>query len=34
MLAEHDFKYQNVELPYGLSTGGNDRSPVARKAFP
>ena len=34
MLDKYSFKYQNVELPYGLSTGGSDRSAVARKAFP
>ena len=34
MLDKYDFDYQKVELPYGLSTGGGDRSAVARKAFP
>lgn len=34
LLAENDFRYQNIELPYGLSTGGIDRSPTARAIFP
>ena len=34
MLAENDFSYQNVELPFGLKTGGKDRSPTARAIFP
>jgi predicted nicotinamide N-methyase len=34
MLAEDDFSYQNIELPYGLSTGGADRSSTARHIFP
>lgn len=34
MLEREDFVYQNVELPYGLSTGGGDRSAVVEKAFP
>ena len=34
MLDEQNFDYQNVELPYGLSTGGRDRSAVVRKIYP
>ncbi len=34
MLAADDFKYQNIELPYGLSTGGYDRSTTAAMIFP
>lgn len=34
MLREHDFSYQNIELPYGLSTGGTDRSSTVKKIFP
>jgi len=34
MLQEHDFSYQNIALPYGLSTGGDDRSHTAKKIFP
>ena len=34
MLADDDFKYQNIELPYGLSTGGYDRSATAEQIFP
>ncbi|HGY89838.1 MAG TPA: methyltransferase domain-containing protein [Planctomycetes bacterium] len=34
LLQEHDFRYQNVDLPYGLSTGGYDRSPTADLIFP
>jgi hypothetical protein len=34
MLQENDFSYQNIELPYGLSTGGTDRSSTAKKIFP
>ncbi len=34
MLAAYSFRYQNVELPYGLQTGGNDRSPTANSIFP
>jgi SAM-dependent methyltransferase len=34
MLQEHDFSYQNIELPYGLSTGGADRSSTVQKIFP
>ena len=34
MLEREDFAYQNIELPYGLSTGGRDRSLSADKMFP
>ncbi len=34
MLERENFVYQNIELPYGLSTGGGDRSAVVEKAFP
>jgi SAM-dependent methyltransferase len=34
LIAEGGFRYQNIELPYGLSTGGSDRSPTARAIFP
>lgn len=34
LLEEEDFAYQNIELPYGLSSGGQDRSPTARSIFP
>ena len=34
MLAEDDFTYQDIALPYGLSTGGYDRSATARAIFP
>jgi SAM-dependent methyltransferase len=34
MLAERDFGYQDIELPFGLSTGGGQRSGVAQHAFP
>lgn len=34
MLEVDDFKYQDIELPYGLSTGGYDRSATARAIFP
>jgi len=34
LLAEEDFRYQNIELPYGLSTGGHDRTATARKILP
>ena len=34
MLEVDDFKYQDIELPYGLSTGGYDRSETARAIFP
>ncbi len=34
LVDEGGFYYQNIELPYGLSTGGTDRSPTARAIFP
>jgi SAM-dependent methyltransferase len=34
LLAAHEFSYQRVELPYGLSTGGVDRSPTANLIYP
>ena len=34
LLAAEDFKYQNIPLPYSLSTGGQDRSATARAVFP
>jgi SAM-dependent methyltransferase len=34
LLADHEFTYQNVPLPFGLSTGGTDRSPTANLIFP
>ncbi len=34
MLEVDDFKYQNIDLPHGLSTGGYDRSATARAIFP
>lgn len=34
MLDRDDFKYQDIALPYGLSTGGYDRSDTARAIFP
>jgi SAM-dependent methyltransferase len=34
LIDEGGFYYQNIELPYGLSTGGTDRSPTARAIFP
>ncbi len=34
MLAQESMTYQNIELPFGLSTGGYDRSPTALKIFP
>ncbi|GEM_PF-1263160 len=33
-LAEEDIRYQRIELPHGLATGGGDRSAVARLIFP
>jgi SAM-dependent methyltransferase len=33
-LAPHAFTYQNVALPYGISTGGRDRSGTAQAIFP
>lgn len=34
LLADHEFGYQRIELPYGLSTGGVDRGPTARRVLP
>ena len=34
LLASGDFAYQDIALPYGLSTGGYDRSATARAIFP
>jgi len=34
MLAADDFEYQDIALPYGLSTGGYDRSATAATIFP
>lgn len=34
LLSDHEFKYQKVSLPFGLSTGGTDRSPTATLVFP
>ena len=34
LVDEGGFYYQNIELPYGLATGGTDRSPTARAIFP
>ncbi len=34
LVDEGGFYYQNIELPYGLATGGTDRSPTARTIFP
>jgi 2-polyprenyl-3-methyl-5-hydroxy-6-metoxy-1,4-benzoquinol methylase len=34
LLASGDFVYQDIALPYGLSTGGYDRSATARAIFP
>jgi len=34
LVDEGGFYYQNIDLPYGLSTGGTDRSPTARAIFP
>lgn len=34
LLAREDFRYQNIALPYGLSTGGKDRSATAARIFP
>jgi SAM-dependent methyltransferase len=33
-LSDNRFTYQDVELPYGLRTGGVDRSATARRVFP
>lgn len=34
LLVREDFKYQNIELPFGLSTGGEDRSATASAILP
>jgi len=34
LVDEGGFYYQNIELPYGLSTGGTDRSSTAKAIFP
>lgn len=34
LLRTEDFRYQNIALPHGLSTGGHDRSATAAKIFP
>jgi 2-polyprenyl-3-methyl-5-hydroxy-6-metoxy-1,4-benzoquinol methylase len=34
LLKREKFAYQNIALPYGLSTGGDDRSATARAIFP
>lgn len=34
MLEREHFVYQRVELPYGLKTRGQDRSPTAQRIFP
>lgn len=34
LLALEDFRYQNIELPYGLSTGGDDRTATVEAIFP
>lgn len=34
LLAEHDFGYQRIALPYGLATPGRDRSATACLALP
>lgn len=34
MLATHRFHYQKIPLPYGLQTGGKDRSSTANRIFP
>ena len=33
MLREESFGYQKVALPYGLETGGDDRTPTAEHIF-
>ena len=33
-LAEEDLRYQRIALPYGLHTGGTDRSATCRDIFP
>src|SRR5687767_4440209 len=34
LLRSERFDYQAIKLPYGLSTGGHDRSATARQIFP
>jgi SAM-dependent methyltransferase len=34
VLAENEFQYQRIELPYGLTTAGKDRRPVADIVLP
>lgn len=34
LLARENFKYQNITLPYGLQTGGEDRSATAQEILP
>ncbi|HMA13862.1 MAG: class I SAM-dependent methyltransferase [Bacteroidota bacterium] len=34
LLARENFAYQNIRLPYGLQTGGHDRSATADRIFP
>jgi SAM-dependent methyltransferase len=34
LLTQHEFTYQSVKLPYGLTTGGTDRSSTARLIYP
>ena len=34
LIAREDFRYQKIELPYGMSTGGKDRSATAKAIFP
>lgn len=34
LLREENLTYQRIELPYGLTTGGRDRSATARHLFP
>ena len=34
MLQENNFSYQKIDLPFGLSTKGADRSSTAKKIFP
>jgi SAM-dependent methyltransferase len=34
LIAREDFRYQRIELPYGMSTGGKDRSRTANAILP
>ncbi len=34
LLAREDFAYQDIQLPFGLSTGGHNRSATADRIFP